>query len=57
MIKTLNFIEFWDSKNADEEATKFLIQTIYRLIENEMPEDKNEEGEPTDKEEIEYQYK
>jgi hypothetical protein len=45
MIKLLNFIEFWEQKGADIEATKFFIKVIYRLIENEIPPDEDEEEE------------
>ena len=39
MIKSLDFIEYWETKGVNEEATLFLIRTIYRLIENAIPDE------------------
>ncbi len=41
IIKTLDFIEFWDQKNGDEKSVQFLIQAIHRIISNKIQE--NEE--------------
>lgn len=39
MIKSLDFIEYWETRQVNEEGVLFLIRTIYRLIENAIPDD------------------
>ena len=43
MIKSLDFIEYWESKGVTMDAVLFLIRAVYRLLENCMIDESDDD--------------